>query len=315
MNRENWPELSFPEGNETYQTIHLWTQIAGKIKLRSLPWINHAWHVTLLISPSGLTTGNLPFAEKHFQINFDFIQHELQVLTSAGEQKSFSLLNLSVASFYENIMGALNELGIQIKINLIPNELEIVLPFDKDEQHRTYQPAVASNLHWALLKTNEVFTQFRAEFIGKCSPVHFFWGSFDLAVTRFSGREAPPHPGGIPNLPDWVAQEAYSHEVSSCGFWPGSEAVPFAAFYSYIYPEPPGFKTAVVQPEGAYYHPDLGEYILPYQVVQQAANPREALLDFLRSTYQAAADTAKWDRSRLEKQHKYKTVVNKLKSK
>jgi hypothetical protein len=305
MNQENWPELSFAEGNETYQTIHLWTQIVGKIKLVSLPWINHAWHVTLLVAPFGLTTGDLPSSGKHFQINFNFIDHEVQIMTSTGERKAMSLLNLSVASFYEKIMGVLSGLGIPAKINLIPNELVNPIPFDKDDTHATYNPVVARNLHTALLKANQVFTRFRADFIGKCSPVHFFWGSFDLAVTRFSGREAPPHPGGIPNLPDWVAQEAYSHEVSSAGFWPGNEAVPFAAFYSYAYPEPGGFKTAALMPQGAYYHPDLGEYILPYEVVQQAANPSQVLLDFLNSTYQAAAIAANWDRAGLEKS-KYK---------
>lgn len=299
--KETWPELSFEEGKETYQTIHLWTQIVGKIKLTKMPWINHSWHVTLMVTPVGLTTGDIPSNGKHFQIDFDFLNHKLEITTSQNEVRTFNLLSLSISAFYRNILSSLEELGIEVKINPVPSEMENPTPFDKDERN-FYVPAIATALHYALLKSNEVFTQFRAGFIGKCSPVHFFWGSFDLAVSRFSGRKAPPHPGGIPNFPDWVAIDAYSHEVSSCGFWPGNEAVPFAAFYSYIYPEPQGFKSAAIKPENAYYHKDLREFILPYKEVQQAIDPSQTLLDFLNTTYRAAADTAHWDRENLERQ-------------
>jgi hypothetical protein len=300
MKQENWPELSFEKGNETYQTIHLWTQIAGKIKLAKMPWINHSWHTTLIVTPFGLSTGDIPDINKHFQINFDFLKHQLQIITSDKEERVFQLSGMSVASCYSNILSALKDLKIEIKINPIPCEIENAVPFHKDENHSTYVPEVASNFHKALLNVQRVFTEFRAKFTGKCSPVHFFWGSFDFAVSRFSGREAPKHPGGIPNLPDWVAQEAYSHEVYSCGFWPGSKAMPFAAFYSYIYPAPEGFSSASVKPESAYYHKDLGEFILAYKDVQQAQDSSELLTQFLDSTYEAAAGLANWDRTKLE---------------
>jgi len=299
-NKGIWPELSFEEGKETYQTIHLWTQIVGKIKLAKMPWINHSWHVALMVTPVGLTTGDLPSNGKHFQIDIDFLNHQLEIITSQNEVRKFNLMSLSVGAFYRNILASLKELGIEVKINPTPNEMEDPTPLDKDERN-SYVPEIATALHDTLLRSNEVFTQFRAGFIGKCSPVHFFWGSFDLAVSRFSGRKAPPHPGGIPNFPDWVARDAYSHEVSSCGFWPGNEAVPFAAFYSYIYPEPQGFKSATIKPENAYYHKDLGEFILPYKEVQQASDPSQKLLDFLNTTYTAAADSAHWDRENLER--------------
>lgn len=295
-----WPELSFAEARKTYETIHLWTQIVGKIRLVKMPWINHSWHVTLYVTPTGLTTSDIMDDDKHFQIDFDFIQHQLQIKTSAGENRSLALKELSVAGCYTKLLIALQELGIQADIHPIPNELENPIPFPEDETHATYNPEHAVALHQALLLVNDVFTQFRAEYKGKCSPVHFFWGSFDLAVSRFSGRDAPKHPGGVPNLPDWVAQEAYSKEVCSCGFWPGNEAFPFAAFYSYLYPEPEGYKKASVKPEQAYYHEELREYILPYEAVQKAVAPASKLLDFLHSTYEAAANLAQWDREALE---------------
>lgn len=300
MKKEHWPELSYEDAKETYETIHLWTQIVGKIKLTNLPWINHSWHVTLFVTPLGLTTGNIPGENKYFQINFDFLHHHLQVITSKKEEQTFDLRSLSVASCYTSILTSLKEFGIDCKINPVPNEMEAPTPFHLDRRHATYDPKHASDLREALLMANEVLTQFRAAFTGKCSPVHFFWGSFDLAVSRFSGKKAPLHPGGIPNLPDWVAQEAYSHEVSSCGFWPGNSAVPFAAFYNYIYPEPEGFKDSAIKPESAYYDKTLREFILPYQDVRQATNPSKTLLDFLHSTYEAAANLSRWDRNNLE---------------
>ncbi|QHL86752.1 hypothetical protein GU926_04585 [Nibribacter ruber] len=301
MEKQQWPKLSYEEAKDTYQTLHLWCQIVGKIKMGQLPWLNHSWHVTLQVTPSGFTTGDLPAGKKHFQINLDLRQHQVQVVTSLGEERTFPLANLSVAGFYGLLMSTLQEIGLVVEIHAVPNELENPIPFAEDSVHATYNPAQASQLHTAFLLAQGVLTTFRAEFTGKCSPVHLFWGSFDLAVSRFSGRAAPKHPGGVPHLPDWVAQEAYCKEVSSCGFWPGNEAMPSPAFYSYQYPEPEGYKTAKVQPASAFYHATLGEYILPYQEVQQAEHPEKTLLAFLRSTYQAGAQLGHWDRKTLER--------------
>ncbi|OKL40255.1 DUF5996 family protein [Pontibacter flavimaris] len=298
--KTKWPMLSFKDAQKTYETIHLWTQIVGKIRLVKTPWINHSWHVTLYVTPSGLTTPLMVDEEKHFQLDFDFIGHQLQLKTSAGEMRSIDLKELSVAGCFKQILDALQGVGIRADIYRVPNEVEDPIPFYKDEMHATYNPEHAAALHQAILRAHDVFTRFRAGFRGKCSPVHFFWGSFDLAVSRFSGRDAPRHPGGVLNLPDWVVQEAYSKEVCSCGFWPGSEAFPAAAFYSYIYPEPEGYKEARIKPDQAYYHPELREFILPYDAVQTADDPESMLMDFLRSTYEAAADLARWDRKALE---------------
>ncbi|WP_018479325.1 DUF5996 family protein [Pontibacter roseus] len=295
-----WPPLAFSEAKDTYETLHLWTQIAGKIRLSKMHWINHSWHVALYVTPTGLSTGAIPDQEKYFQLDFDFTKHQLQVSTSTGEAHSISLQELSVASCYEKTLQALRAFDIQVNIHEVPNELENPIPFPKDFQHATYHPAHAAALHQVLMQSHKVLTEFRAAFQGKCSPVHFFWGSFDLAVSRFSGRDAPKHPGGVPNLPDWVAQDAYSKEVCSCGFWPGNEAFPKAAYYSYIYPEPEGYKEADITPKQAYYEAQLREYILPYEAVQQADDPAGMLMDFLQSTYEAAANLAKWDREALE---------------
>ena len=296
-----WSTLSYTEAKETYATLHLWTQVVGKVKLAKLPWINHSWHVTLFVTPTGLTTGDISDKNGHFQIDFDFIQHRLLITTDKGEARSIDLKQMVVAEFYDRLMKILDELAIEVTIRTIPNELMDVIPFEKDYTHQTYDPQHARDLHMALIASEEVLTLFRSEFVGKCSPVHFFWGSFDLAVSRFSGRKAPRHPGGIPNLPDWVAQEAYSHEVYSCGFWPGNEMVPYAAFYAYIYPEPENFKGAPIHPSQAFYHSELMEYILPYETVQKSDNPENTLLQFLHSTYDAAASLATWDRQALEK--------------
>lgn len=298
--KRTWPILSYHDAKDTYQTWHLWTQIIGKIKLVKLPWINHSWHVTLVVTPTGLTTGSLPDVQQSFQIDFNLIHHQLHITTQNGQSRQFGLPGLSVAGFYQQVLAALGELGLEASINTVPNEMEEAIPFDQDTEHKTYIPQQAAAFHQALLLAQDLLTQFRAGFLGKCSPVHFFWGGFDLAVTRFSGRKAPRHPGGVPHLPDWVAQEAYSHEVSSCGFWPGNAAFPAAAFYAYSYPEPPGYKDATVAPQGAYYHPELREFILPYELVQQSRDPEKAVLDFLHSTYGAAADLAHWDRENLE---------------
>jgi len=300
MRKGSWPYLAYKDAKQTYQTIHLWTQIAGKIKVAKLPWINHSWHTTLFVTPFGLTTNNIPDRDKHFQINFDFLQHRLQIITSKNEEKVFDLKSLSVASCYKYTLETLSNFGIDCQINPIACELVDPIPFYLDDAHDSYNPEHAYKWHQALLKINDVLTKFRAKFTGKSSPVHFFWGSFDLAVSRFSGKEAPLHPGGIPNLPDWVTQEAYSHEVFSCGFWPGDASVPFAAFYSYIYPEPENYNTSSVKPDTAYYDKNLREYLLPYINVQKSDNPSQILLDFLNSTYEVAANLSKWDREKLE---------------
>ena len=301
MNKNQWPELSFVNAKETYKTILLWTQIVGKIKVAKLPWANHSWHVTLVVTPTGLTTGPIPSNDKHFQLDFNLLNHQLQISTSKGEVGTIDMESLSVAVCYKNVFKILKDQKIECEINPIPNEMEEAIPFYLNHDQSAYNPQYAYDFHLAMLKANEVFTEHRAGFIGKCSPIHFFWGGFDLAVSRFSGRTAPLHPGGIPNLPDWVAQEAYSHEVCSFGFWPGSDALPEAAFYSYIYPEPEGYPKASIKPKTAYYHKNLREYILPYKDVQQAENPRKVLLEFLDSTYEAAATLAKWNRKDLEK--------------
>lgn len=298
--KTGWPELNYHASKDTLETLHLWTQILGKIKLKMQPWVNHSWHVTLSVTPTGLTTGDLSGQNQHFQIDLDLVQHQVSIKTSTGQSRTLALGHISVAEFYKKIMHALAELGINVEIYKVPCELENPIPFDEDNTHKTYNPEQVTALHQALLKAQEVMQKFRAEFRGKCSPVHFFWGSFDLAVSRFSGRTAPKHPGGVPNLPDWVAQEAYSHEVSSAGFWPGNEALPEAAFYSYIYPEPEGYRTASVKPAEAYFHETLGEFILPYEAVRSADKPDAMLLDFLRSTYEAAAKHANWDTQILE---------------
>jgi Family of unknown function (DUF5996) len=299
-----WPELPTAEWRETYATLQLWTQIVGKIRLVRTPWLNHSWHVALYVTARGLSTSPIPDGARTFQIDFDFIDHVLRISTSDGAQRQFgfglSLGGLSVASFYAAVMAALAELGIHITIDEMPNELADPIRFSQDHQHAAYDPDAVRRFFQILLNADRVFRQFRTGFLGKASPLHFFWGSFDLAVTRFSGRRAPRHPGGVPHLPDDVACEAYSHEVSSAGFWPGSGAIDYPAFYSYAYPVPAGFSTATVRPDAAFFSEALGEFILPYDAVRTAAEPDQALLDFLQSTYDAAANAAKWDRDALE---------------
>jgi hypothetical protein len=295
-----WPELPTAAWRDTCATLHLWTQIVGKIRLTKTPWLNHSWHVTLYVSARGLTTSPIPDGARTFQIDFDFIEHGLRVSTSDGEQRQFALAGHSVASFYAAVMAALRDLGIDAAIDEMPNELPDPIRFSHDNKHASYDPDAVRRFFQILANSDRVFKQFRTGFLGKASPVHFFWGSFDLAVTRFSGRGAPRHPGGVPNLPDAVAHEAYSHEVSSAGFWPGSGAVDYPAFYSYAYPEPAGFRTTEVRPDAAFFSEALGEFILPYDAVRSADDPDEALLDFLQSTYEAAAISGKWDREALE---------------
>ncbi len=295
-----WPELPTSAWRETYETLQLWTQIVGKIRLAREPWLNHSWHVVLYVTPRGLTTSPIPDGTRTFQIEFDFLDHVLRISTSDGAQRQFSLAGHSVASFYAAIMAELAQLGIHVAINEMPNELPEPIRFSQDHQHASYDPDAVRRFLQILLNVDRVFKQFRTAFLGKASPVHFFWGGFDLAVTRFSGRRAPRHPGGVPHLPDEVAAEAYSHEVSSAGFWPGSGAINYPAFYSYAYPEPAGFRTTAVRPDAAFFSEALGEFILPYDAVRTAARPDQVLLEFLQTTYEAAANAANWDRGALE---------------
>jgi hypothetical protein len=296
-----WPALPLDAWKDTYETLHRWVQIVGKVRLAQSPWLNHSWHATLYVTARGLTTGPIRHTVDTFEINFDFLEHQLIVRACSGQTRTVALRPQSVAAFYRSVMSALGDLGVPVKIYARPNELPDVLPFTDDDTHAAYD-ADAVQRYWRLLvQADRVFTAFRARFQGKCSPVHLFWGALDLAVTRFSGRLAPQHPGGVPHLPDWVARDAYSHEVSSAGFWPGGQGVPHAAFYSYAYPEPDGYRDATVRPSQAYYHPDLREFILPYDAVRMATDPEATLLEFLQDTYEAAANLGRWDRSALER--------------
>ena len=297
---EAWPELPYEAWKDTYATLHLWTQIAGKIRLAQTPWLNHSWHVVLYVTPRGLTTSAIPYGTRSFQLDFDFLDHVLHIVTSDGGLEGVGLYPRTVADFYANVMRSLFKLGIDVSIHELPNEIPDAIPFSKDHVHASYDREYAQRVWRILLQSARVLSEFRTSFIGKCSPEHFYWGSFDLAATRFSGRRAPLHPGGVPNLPDTVTREAYSHEVSSAGFWPGNAVIPYPAFYSYAYPAPPGFAEAAVQPAGAFYSSDLSEFILPYEAVRGAADPDLALMVFLTSTYETAASLGKWDRANLE---------------
>jgi Family of unknown function (DUF5996) len=295
-----WPSLPFAEWKETAITLHMWTQIVGKVRLTLSPWINHSWHVTLYVTSRGLTTSPIPYGSEIFEIEFDFIDHKLLIDKSDGARRTVELKAQSVAEFYRSVMKTLSDLKLPVTINTTPNEIENPIPFDEDEEHRAYDREYANRFWRVLVQSDRVFKEFRSRFCGKCSPVHFFWGSFDLAVTRFSGRPAPPHPGGVPHLPDEIAREAYSQEVSSLGFWPGNAAAPTPIFYSYAYPEPPGFAGEKVQPDAASYETKLREFILPYDAVRTAEKPDQVLLDFAQSAYDAASKLGKWDRAALE---------------
>lgn len=295
-----WPALPFAEWRETATTLHMWTQIVGKIRLAQSPWINHSWHVTLYLTARGLTTSPIPHGVRSFEILFDFIDHQLRIKESDGAIKKIGLGPTSVADFYGEVMSALNELNLPVKINTTPNEIPDPIPFERDKAPRAYVPEHANRFWRVLVQADRVFKEFRSGFCGKCSPVHFFWGAPDLAVTRFSGRPAPPHPGGVPHLPDAIAREAYSQEVSSLGFWAGNEAMPQAVFYSYAYPEPKGFPEARIKPDVAFYNSQLREFVLPYEAVRNAESPDKMLLDFAQSTYDAASMLGNWDRAALE---------------
>lgn len=301
MITELWPALPLEEWKDTYATLHMWTQIVGKIRLAQTPWVNHSWHVTLYVTSRGMTTSPIPYGMRTFQIDFDFIDHRLVIQTSDGVVRTIVLRPISVADFYGEVMLALRDLDLSVSIHTKPNEVLEPIPFEQDYTHASYDANYANRFWRVLVQSDRVLKEFRSRFIGKCSPVHFFWGSFDLAVTRFSGRPAPEHPGGVPNLPDSVTREAYSHEVISCGFWPGGGAIMEPAFYAYAYPEPHGFKDYIVQPKAAFYSLDMREFILSYNAVRQADNPDRVLLEFLQSTYEAAANCGNWDRAALER--------------
>jgi hypothetical protein len=294
-----WPDLPYSSWSDTAQTLQLWTQIVGKVRLTLTPWLNHGWQVPLYVSARGLGTSPIPIGKEILELEFDFLAHQLVGRTSRGEKESLPLQPQTVAEFYRRTMDLLSGLGVAVRIHEMPNEVANPIRFSQDRSHASYDAEAAHSFWRALVQVDRVFKLFRTGFLGKASPVHFFWGSFDLAVTRFSGRTAPPHPGGVPGLPDAVTREAYSHEVSSAGFWPGNEGFPHAAFYSYAYPEPAGFRDRSVTP-GARFDPSLGEFILPYDVVRAAADPDALLLDFLSTTYAAAAETAGWDRGALD---------------
>jgi uncharacterized protein DUF5996 len=297
----DWPELRLADWIETRDALHLWLQIVGKIRVSLTPPVNHSWHSTLYLTARGITTSPIPYGTRSFTIDFDFIDHRLLITTTDGHRGGMDLVAQSVASFYSRIMEELARLDLEVRIVAKPNELPVAIPFPQDDQPRPYD-AEAVNRFWrALSQADRVLKKFRTGFIGKCSPVHLFWGAMDLAVTRFSGRTAPVHPGGIPNLPDRITREAYSHEVSSCGFWSGTAPIDYPAFYAYAYPQPAGFAEARVRPDGAFYSTDFGEFILPYDRVRESASPDDTLLEFLQSTYVAAADLAKWDRAALER--------------
>ncbi|MHB1168140.1 MAG: DUF5996 family protein [Longimicrobiales bacterium] len=295
-----WPPLRLEEWQETCATLHMMTQVVGKVRLACAPMINHWWQVPLYVSARGLTTSLMPHRTRAFEIEFDFIDHVLWIATSDGQERKIPLRSRPVAEFYQEVMEALRSLGTPVRIWTRPVEIENPIPFDQDFQHDTYDPEHANRFWRVLLQAHRAMAEFRSSFRGKCSPVHFFWGSFDMAVTRFSGRPAPQHPGGIPNLGDRVTRESYSDECSSCGFWPGSGAVQEPAFYAYMYPEPTGYREHPIRPPEGYYSDEMREHILPYEAVRRAGDPDRMIREFFQSTYEAGADLAGWARASLE---------------
>lgn len=298
-NAASWPAIPYTEWRETCLALHLWSQVVGKYRLANAPWENHSWHATFYVVPRGLTTGTIHAGAATLILTFDLVAHRFVVETAAGESTGFALEGMSVARFESRVRDVFGSIGQAFVIDGSPNEVADAIPFASDADVRPYDAAAVGRFHGALLNIDRVFRLFRTGFLGKVSPVHLFWGSFDLAVTRFSGRQAPPHPGGVPNLPDTVTREAYSHEVSSAGFWPG-EGVGEPMFYSYAYPSLEGFKDRKVEPAAARWDPGLGEFLLPYRAVSESVDPDATLMRFLQTTYEAAADTALWDRQTLE---------------
>jgi len=295
-----WPILKYGEWSETFAALHLWLQIAGKYRLERTPWVNHSWHATFYVTPRGLTTGTVPDNGRYVTLDFDFCDHHFTARSDDGTVEAVPHRDMSIADFFRSAKEAIAAVGGSPEIHGTPNEMPDPMPFVEDTKKRPYDAGAVEQFHQALLRIDSAFFRFRTSFLGKVSPVHLFWGAMDLAVTRFSGRRAPLHPAGFPNLPDEVTQEAYSHEVSSAGFWPGGGGIEEAMFYSYAYPVPDGFRTWKVEPEGAFYDPDMGEFLLPYEAVRSADDPEETLMRFLFSTYEAAAELGHWDRGELE---------------
>jgi hypothetical protein len=298
---EDWPDLPFAAWADTCETLQLWTQIIGKIRLAHAPMVNHWWQVPLYVTARGLTTSPIPYGSRYFQIDFDFLDHRLVIQTSDGATDTMKLAPRSVADFHADVMGRLRSLGLETQIWTMPVEIPDAIPFEQDTAHAAYDADYAQRFWRSLIQADRLCTRFRSRFLGKVSPVHFFWGSFDLAVTRFSGRTAQPLTSDSPNLGRWVMQEAYSHEVSSCGFWPGNGGFGQAAFYAYAYPEPTGFGKAPMRAPGAYYSEDVGQFLLPYDAVRTSASPDQVVMAFLQDTYNAAADLAHWDRADLDR--------------
>ncbi len=301
VSSSTWPVLNFPEMQDTLETLHQWIQIVGKIRLRTMPWQNHSWHSTLYVTSCGFSTHGIPYRGEVFQIDFDFKQHKLLIHSSHTDSRAIDLVPKTVAAFYIEVFDNLKGMGIDVNIHARPNEMDPAIPCAENTINKAYDPAVAWALWQAMMRVNSVFSEFRTQFVGKASPVHLFWGAFDLAVTRFSGNSAPLHPGGMPNMPLDVMQEAYSQEVSSAGFWPGSKESPMPVFYAYSYPTGPGFGDQKISPSEAFYHPEMGEFFLKYEDVRASKNPEKTLFDFLQSTYEAAVATSDWDRSKLER--------------
>lgn len=297
------PELDLNAWAETQSTLQRWAQIVGKTRLKFAPMQNHFWQVVLYVTTRGLTTSPIPYEGRTFEVSFDFVNHELVILTSEGETRAMALRSRSVADFYDEYLATLRSIGVTAKLWPVPQEMADTLRFSDDHIHASYDPDAAHRCWQVLVFTDRTLKDFRGRFIGKCSPSHFWWGGFDIACTRFSGKPAPQHPGGIPNLADYVTRESYSSECISAGWWPGNVGGPVAeaAFYAYSYPEPPGCDIAPVEPEGAYYHQQMREWVLPYEVVRNSPDPEHTLLQFLESTYDAAAGLGKWDRARLER--------------
>jgi hypothetical protein len=300
LENSHWPDLPYTAWRETCATLQLWTQVIGKVRLARTPWLNHSWHVTLYVTSRGLTTSPIPHGTRAFEIEFDFLQHVLVISVSDGSQRRIELRPRAVMDFYSDVLTALEDLGVPVSINELPCEIANAIPFSQDRIHASYDAQYAQRFWRVLLQVDRLFKQFRTGFLGKSSPVHFFWGSFDLAVTRFSGRRAPLFQGTAPGVAPAIMREAYSHEVSSAGFWPGGAGIDYAAFYSYAYPSPNGFAAHSVRPEGAFFSEKLGEFLLPYDTVRTAADPDAAVLAFLESTYEAAAQGLNWDRAALE---------------
>lgn len=298
LDADAWPALRVAEWEDTRDTVHMWTQIVGKVRLAHAPLVNHWWQVPLYVSARGLTTSAIPYRTRVFDIEFDFCAHRLAIRDSNGAHREFPLESMPVAEFHARVMQTLDELGIETHIRPSPNEVATAIPFAEDTVHASYDPSAVNRFWRQLIQADRGLHRFRSHFLGKVSPVHFFWGSFDLACTRFSGRTAPRHPGGAPHCGDWVMVEGYSHELSSCGFWPGGGDE--GAFYAYAYPEPDGFRDHPVEPHAAFYSGDLRQFLLPYEAVRTADDPDATLQRFLQTTYEAAADHADWDRSALE---------------